>query len=725
MPLKLRRFYLLWLFVGLGWASPEVNASSFDAAGRLAIDDAALGIPLDRYEDSKDNFPFFFYNLNNEQRSEADVTGYFFDDALGLEGDGFLRVQTDDTYLGFMLLSALPAQLDDRRVEMRIWQRPEGTLFSISIRYATFNGTVLSNIPFHPTGRVTSDGWREYSTGSFDFLLGSTRPSYMVMHDQQWDVQQNSKISDFKLEAATAFDAFEVLDLGPALVPNGDCSLASVTQDCGANGACFFGICADASILEGPPPLDDQARADFIGRVGFSFGEFEGGRIPQSRMANFQNTIDALIQENPSATFWPTLRTAIADLHDGHSAPPRMAAGDAISTGICLGLGNADLLPTGGVLPLVFSTLGAGPLASTLQEGDVLVSVDGLPPQQWMDLATAFLLHPGDPAGRDLLLTPKLLTAALRNGATVEFQRCSPTSPTQSCSVGEVQTFSFDLRELAQEVVQNSSSPVWFSDAPLCDHRFRRGVGGDTSARDFAGSATDGDNIVTLLINGVPGPRSVQGSSWHSTVTSTLAQEPSLLILDQRSGFGGTIKGVDAITSFLVDGSDFYAADLLTWWRDEPVTYVGKERSISCAAAAGWPTGCGGELRWPLGGYSTGVGQSSSTKVAVLNALDASGNDYTSKILKMRSGPTRFFGSGAAFGAYGVVWRLPAVYGEQVGGSFQVHDTLFLNAVDDENLDFQTSLGVQPDEIILQRQSDALLGVDTIDAAARAWLVMP
>ena len=60
---------------------------------------------------------------------------------------------------------------------------------------------------------------------------------------------------------------------------------------------------------------------------------------------------------------------------------------------------------------------------------------------------------------------------------------------------------------------------------------------------------------------------------------------------------------------------------------------------------------------------------------------------------------------------------------EILGGSLQHHDTLFLVSTDDDTDEFSTGVGVAPDEVIMQRQSDALLGIDTVVEAARAWLL--
>jgi hypothetical protein len=135
---------------------------------------------------------------------------------------------------------------------------------------------------------------------------------------------------------------------------------------------------------------------------------------------------------------------------------------------------------------------------------------------------------------------------------------------------------------------------------------------------------------------------------------------------------------------------------------------------------------CGGAWRWVLSAESERAitpGVAADTRLAILNSYDVSGNDYTSRILSYRSGPTLIFGPAPSFGAFGPINNLPPHLGELSGGSLQHHDTLFLVATDDPTEEFATGIGVAPDVVVLQRQSDAVQGVDTMIEAARAWLL--
>jgi len=129
---------------------------------------------------------------------------------------------------------------------------------------------------------------------------------------------------------------------------------------------------------------------------------------------------------------------------------------------------------------------------------------------------------------------------------------------------------------------------------------------------------------------------------------------------------------------------------------------------------------------WVLGqqsGRGGARGSAASQKLAVLLGDDVSGNDFLSQLLTYRApGLTRFFGQCPTRGAFGVIWALPAYGSEVAGGSFQVHDSIFrpsANAAFTE--DFRTANGVPPTEIVRQRQSDLLRGIDTVLEAGLAW----
>ena len=121
------------------------------------------------------------------------------------------------------------------------------------------------------------------------------------------------------------------------------------------------------------------------------------------------------------------------------------------SPGICLHLGEADLLPAdrGGRLPLVFSMEGRDPLSAALQEGDALVEIDGMSPEDWSAAAARLLRYGADPEGFDVATAPQLPAATLASGSTLTFARCDRTPPDLTpCTEGELELLVFDMWEI-------------------------------------------------------------------------------------------------------------------------------------------------------------------------------------------------------------------------------------------------------------------------------------
>lgn len=101
------------------------------------------------------------------------------------------------------------------------------------------------------------------------------------------------------------------------------------------------------------------------------------------------------------------------------------------------------------------------------------------------------------------------------------------------------------------------------------------------------------------------------------------------------------------------------------------------------------------------------------TKVAVLTGLDVSGNDWLTDHLRRRRPNTRVFGPAPTFGAFGEVVGLPAHDIGFFGPRLQWTGGLVAFGALDPLDTFLDGDGVPPDVVVFQKQSDALIGVDT------------
>jgi hypothetical protein len=275
-----------------------------------------------------------------------------------------------------------------------------------------------------------------------------------------------------------------------------------------------------------------------------------------------------------------------------------------------------------------------------------------------------------------------------------------------------VQRLRLDLAELAAEAFARGdiASMVRRLD---CDFRLRRPVRDDRTGRDEAYAGfVDRDGVREIQLNGVPGD-----ARWRDVIDRALDAPHARVLLDQRLGHGGQLASAELLSARLIAPTDLMRAEL---WAPLglPESPALRAALLGCVDA-----GCTGLVPMyfragdPLRGVAAGA------RLAVLDGYDVSGNDYTAYALGMRrQGATRIFGPSATYGAFGLVTRLPRLPGDVWGGSLQTHDTVFL-APGEEHFRFTTGVGVPPTTVVLQRQSDAIRGVDTVLEAARAWLM--
>jgi hypothetical protein len=110
------------------------------------------------------------------------------------------------------------------------------------------------------------------------------------------------------------------------------------------------------------------------------------------------------------------------------------------------------------------------------------------------------------------------------------------------------------------------------------------------------------------------------------------------------------------------------------------------------------------------------------TKLAWVNTLDVSANDYMPRLLRGRTA-LKIFGPHATAGAFGAVTQFSPFMPGWGGGSIQYQDSRFGKTYAElPSARWESGHGVEPDIVVAQKVSDALAGCDTILEAARAWL---
>lgn len=693
-------------------------AATFDESGRLLLDGAvAYG-----FDAEDERLPIALYAIDDR---ELDVSERFVADAQGLEGSGAFAFG-GDAYAATIGLGALSEQFAGRRVELRLWQRAAGTEAQVQLRWAIGEGNdsyTPGTVIFVPTGRATTDGWVELSSGPVDFLLGGVlAPTDLVLYDRHVLAAFVNYQIDLSSEVRVLLDGFEVLDLGPAAVPSTTCTALNERTVCGDDlGVCHFGRCADAAAVMGTVPSSESVRADYVQRRIFEMQAFNGVRAGQHADPDFAlGMMDALA--GPPRDFWPTITAAYERLRDGHGSPPIVNYDySGIAAGMCIYLGEADLLPQGGIAPLVYEARADKPTSEAVRPGDVLVSIDGVSVEQWRLAAGRFFYYTGDLESRDALLMPDVVAAAIKTGARLEFARCERLDGV-ACSEAEVETIEVDFGALVGELIYAGTVPQNAQRGLNCDFRFLDAVpGARTNAYEYAaGRVEDGVSIVQF--NGFPSRYWQGGQAWASAMDTALGGSGvSHVLLDQRRGDGGTFDAVVHLTNHVMRSSDRVITETHPWYAAEPSN---EELASLRACLQSDAYTCGNLYAQAMPEFARNS-DASTARLAVLFGRDVSGNDFFSRALLHRAAPTRTFGSTRTWGAFGFSCPLPGHIGEVLGGNFQCTDSVFYQgsaAPLAGEFVWESGTGVAPDVIVYQKQSDAVNGVDTLIAAAMAWL---
>lgn len=742
-PERLLRSAMLGVVL-LGLTTTRARGDFDPTKGKVVLDRASFVVTFDGPDSLAALAPTRLFDGGFDQIEAPAPTEWIDNELTAIEGQGALRMGSG-VFAVYLSLDAAAERLRDRRAEFTIWVQPGGALPVVEVFYTARPLAEAQQFDFfapqgrvrlQPTGRATSDGWRELSSGPVDFrMFGDVEARFIQIIDERLLEQGFLFGVPSNTDGEMLLDALSVTDAGPRAVSDVACSLLNEEDQCGVEGSCTVGRCVDAKAALGTPPPIGPVREQYLARLGYRIEMMAGARYTQAVTPQFTAALDALASEPRTSAYWTEYYRAFDALGDGHIAAPEFSSTFGRNVGFCIYQGVADMLPgarADTVLPLVFDFDPNHPAAADLRVGDVLVAVDGLPPTEWMARADRYLRYPGDPRGRDYVTTEQLPEAALATGAVLTFERCNRPSGTP-CPTGFVETIEVDLAALAAGVWTRDG--LNWPNSIGCDFRFRRDIfdpnvfrGQFIGARDF-----DNGTLRSILLNGVSPNARVDnnGTSWDEAAVQALTDLPSRVLIDERTGNGGTFEGVIRILNPFFPNNVEPLVQLVPQMRPEldPLTF---EAYLNCLQAPS-PLPLSPPLAASIacGNYSVlGLlvpgsfrATAANARVAIVNGRDVSGNDFLPRAFQDRpTGQTRIFGAVPTYGAFGPVYTLPRLLQENAQGRVQIQDSAFFNFNQQPNFTFETGFGVEPDEVILQTQSDAVRGVDTILEAAKAWL---
>jgi hypothetical protein len=636
-----------------------------------------------------DDGSFFFdptaaFTLDFETASEGFTPT---EDPGALQG---AHVITLAAFQGVDLPLSLPPSRRSYRVS--VWVRDHETTADLELSYG--GDRVDEVVTLYPTGRVTSDDWIELAADH----ARVDGPRLVV-----------ATLGLFSAGGAVA-DAVEVVADGDEAdfpsPPNASCKGVGDAGVCGPDQVCVWGECRNVGGWVPPIPEDrDQVAAYLRGRITLLFGPYleRTQDLPAALVA-----LDRMRFAKDRWTYWNGFMTAVRKLHDGHTTTSGLAdfvIRNPRPLSLCFLEGDADLSHDTAqkdpdYLDVLVSHTGPDHTLG-LHAGDRLVHVDGQHPIAWA--RSLIDLNWGQPAISNHTTFAELASALRglisRYAGTIGVIRCDAGQ--KSCGAVEeiaIAELPFDPPDTMVERVTCDNRPLRHLEGAPANHET-----GDTVHQGLVKESLPEEKIFGVeweslyTTNGSDGV----GAGLKSAVNSWVNQGARGVILDHRTGFGGTIAAPEILWNFAVPrrASDLYVDR--TFGEEEQPDPAAAIALFQKAVQKGYVQ------------YAGSNAPHTEVPVALLLTEDVSASDWLP--LGMKGAPkVKLFGPFQTNGGFSTRYA----FGYWLGMSY------VMAVGDDIQPDGSThnGRGVEPDVVVLPKQSDLLDGKDTVFEAALAWV---
>lgn len=657
--------------VVLASTMPAVAAAAdFGPRGELVFDDSAV-VTLD-FEDP-----------------EA-MTG----EAIVVEDEGALsggRVLQLAAFTGV----DLPLELPDTATEYRVsaWIMGGEAVLDVEVLYADNAHPGVDELGvLYPTGRMTSDGWIE------------------VANDHvRVDGERGATVTvGFFAPTGARVDAVELVPLRslPAAERSGEACDGSIDDACGPSEVCLFSQCRYVGGAVPDLPTQDRALVSeyLSNRLRLLFGPLLNRRLdlPHAELA-----LARLSSAERPWDYWNAFTLAIRRLHDGHTTTSGISdfvLDNERPLGLCFIEGDADLsLATAAKDEAYLDVLVSHTAPSRtlgMKRGDRLVRVDGLHPIAWARAQTEH--HWGmSPTSNHVTfaeLAEQLRGLVARYAHEIEIIRCDAANG--ACGSIEVVNLSQVAPIAPDEVFEGVQ----------CDNRPLRHLA--TSPANHVGGFS---SVFSGLVLGSNEAEGIYGAEWDSLSTTgndgvgpalkaavqLFRDEASGVILDHRTGNGGTILGPKILWDFSVQPRPVSVYQDRRFFDDEEPSLevglslfqAGVDQNQADVAGSTSPT---------------------TMPVALLLTRDVSASDWLPLGMKGGGPNVKLFApfqtNGGFSTRYGFGYWLGVSYVIAVGDTF---DATGLT---------RNGRGVEPDVVVLPKQSDLVVDKDTVFEAALAWI---
>lgn len=712
--------------------APSAHASSFDArTGAVALsstalravslDDAASLKPLGARAAKWSNSAFEL--VYSDPAPDVLATMFARGEADAIEGAGALRIGKDNLGLVFFDAETF-GKVKEGRFEVSFWSRADGAAPSFVVAYGRTDEDVYAknHFPFAQvralrTGKQTSDGWAEFSTGAIDgsvYGVGVRAVAFVPRRVADGD--------------SFLVDALEIRKVDDKLTKPVACTQDDVETTCGAEGDCMYGHCVPSSVTWGPLP-SASIRQDLAERWAHIATRIHGDRN-SIRIAKDKLQPEALRlarEAKSSRQFVGGLARLVNELRDNHTSfgspsnftyfGPQLMSSSSNGLG-CFGVVEKDLLGGGAGYGLFVSK------DDRVKVGDVLTAIDGQDPKAWIDKHYASFARtmPNDPRadwGETANALSELLVARARS---FTLTRCASAT---ACTGADRTTVTLDIADLVYQSILEGKTGG--GGQVGCTARFKNAVsklsGPSQSGEDPVDSEVLPSGEVSVQFDGFVG----QGG-WEAKMAAIFQSAPATVLMDAREGHGGYYSAIDALFKIMRGPSEPWGVvSLGRGGHDNPDPLGLFNAGETCTTERGSNDfSC---FASNIDGFFSIVGQADPpgmrSKVAWVNTNDVSANDFMPKLLQGRS-KLRIFAPHPSSGAFGAIIQLPSLLPGVQGGSIQIQDSRFATTyAAAQSARWESGHGVEPDQVVTQTQSDLLRGEDTLLNVARAWLATP
>jgi hypothetical protein len=584
-----------------------------------------------------------------------------------------------------------------------VWMRHGSLNAQMVALYQDASGLAPTVAKMLPTGRTTSDGWVELASNDFPVDGPSLEHAYL-------------RVADYASTDGVELDALEVVPSGE-FVAAATCA-GHADPSCGPERQCEWGQCV-LPRLTFPPLPSDELRGPVVDVLESRLRLFFGGQ--RTRADDLPTALATLetMRTAPTATaFWNAWGLGMRRLHDWHThADAGVGSGIAPAHRLnaCFFEGDADR--SQGTWPkdpryadILVSHAGQG--SGGLAAGDRVVAIDGLHPIDWarslIDVYWGFW-QACDPAVfaelAERLGGPTWGGGALvvRYATTITVIHCNAANGTCDDVPTTIRVADLPNDPGGPDVYCDNRPFYHLADGKGPDPAnhyglwwtvFRGRIEGTTQDEAIFGMAWD-----SLMGNGDPNGYI---NTQISAAVADFEANARGVILDHRAGNGGTLDAASNLTRLVRPGEAIAVVRM-------PMEIGGFDGPADADAGVAifdkWKT---------ESGYLVGdAAFAPDLPVALILHRDGSASDYMP--FGMKGGPkVRLFGPHATAGGFSTFIQFD--YWQALAFQFASGDTI---AFDGRAL---IGHGVEPDEIVLPKQSDLLAGKDTLHEAALAWV---